>query len=96
MLAAAIHNSIETQVLREANTSHGDELWAESQDYQACRNRQMAEPRGARHHQVLMASDFNVESRIQQAFMSIRNARFGDNLGYDWFKVRTTKGVDRF
>lgn len=43
-----------------------------------------------------MASDFNLESRIRQAFMRIRNALFGNNLRYDWFKVRTTKGVDRF
>jgi hypothetical protein len=74
MLVAAIHNSTETRNLRAANTSNGYELCMESQDYGHCHNRQMAEQRGARHDQVQMADDFNVESRIQQAFMRIRNA----------------------
>ena len=52
MLAAAIHNSTETRNLRAANTSNGYELCMESQDYEHCRNRQMAEQRGARHDQV--------------------------------------------
>ena len=96
MLAAAIHNSTETRNLRAANTSNGYELCMESQDYEHCHNRQMAEQRGARHDQVQMADDLNIESRIQQAFMRIRNALCVNNLRYDWFKVRTTNGVDRF
>lgn len=96
MLAAAINNSIETRNLRAANTSNGYELCMESQDYEHCRDRQMAEQRGARHDQVQMAEDLNVESRIQQAFMRVRNALSVNNLRYEWFKVRTTNGVDRF
>ncbi len=96
IIAAAIHNSMETRNLRAANTSNGYELCMESQDYEHCRNRQMAEQRGARHDQVQMANDFNVESRIQQAFMRIRNALCMNNLRYEWFKVRTTNGVDQF
>jgi len=96
ILAAAIHNSMETRFLRDANTNNGYELCMESQDYEHCRNRQMAEQRGARHDQVQMAGDLNVESRVQQAFMRIRNALFVHNLRYEWFKVRTTNGVDRF
>jgi len=96
MLAAAIHNSTETRNLRAANTSNGYELCMESQDYEHCHNRQMAEQRGARHDQVQMADDLNIESRIPQAFMRIRNALCVNNLRYDWFKVRTTNGVDRF
>jgi hypothetical protein len=96
MLSAAIHNSTETRNLRAANTSNGYELCMESQDYEHCRNRQMAEQRGAQHDQVQMAEDFNIESRIQQAFMRIRNALCVNNLRYDWFKVRTTNGIDRF
>lgn len=96
ILAAAIHNSMETRFLRDANTSNGYELCIESQDYEKCRNRQMAEQRGARHDQVEMSKDINLESRIQQAFMRIRNALFVNNLRYEWFKVRTTNGVDRF
>jgi len=68
----------------------------ESRDYQQCNNRQMAEQRGARNDQIQIAKNFNVESRIQQAFMRIRNALMMKNLRYDWFKVRTTNGVDKF
>lgn len=96
ILAAAIQNNIETRVLRDANTSNGYELCMESRDYQQCNNRQMAEQRGARNDQIQIAKNFNVESRIQQAFMRIRNALMMSNLRYDWFKVRTTNGVDRF
>lgn len=96
VLAAAIQNNIETRVLRDANTSNGYELCMESRDYQQCHDRQMAEQRGARNDQVQIAKNLNVESRIQQSFMRIRNALMTKNLRYDWFKVRTTNGVDRF
>ena len=96
MLAAAIQNNIDTRVLRDANTSNGYELCMESQDYRQCNNRQMAEQRGARNDQIQIQKNFNVESRIQQALMRIRNALMRSNLRYDWFKVRTTNGVDRF
>jgi hypothetical protein len=96
ILAAAIQNNIETRVLRDANTSNGYELCMESRDYQQCNNRHMAEQRGARNDQIQIAKNFNVESRIQQAFMGIRNALMMKNLRYDWFKVRTTNGVDKF
>jgi len=96
VLAAAIQNNIETRLLRDANTSNGYELCMESRDYQQCNNRQMAEQRGARNDQIQIAKNFNVESRIQQAFMRIRNALMMNNLRYDWFKVRTTNGVDKF
>ena len=96
ILAAAIQNNIQTRVLRDANTSNGYELCMESQDYQQCHNRQMAEQRGARNDQIQIAKNLNVESRIQQAFMRIRNALIMKNLRYDWFKVRTTNGVDKF
>ena len=96
MIRAAINNSIETRNLRAANTSNGYELCMESQDYEHCRNRQMAEQRGAQHDRVQMQGDLNTESRIQQAFMRIRNALCVNNMRYEWFKVRTTNGVDRF
>lgn len=96
ILAAAIENNIETRVLRNANTSNGYELCMESRDYQQCNNWQMAEQRGARNDQIQMAKNFNIESRIQQAFMRVRNALMMSNLRYDWFKVRTTNGVDKF
>ena len=48
MLAAAIQENKDTQVLRNANTSNGYELCEQGGDYMQCRNRQMAEQRGAR------------------------------------------------
>ena len=50
-------------------------------------SRKIAERRGARHDQVQMAKDLKIASRIQQAFMRIRDALMMDNLQYDWFKV---------
>lgn len=96
ILAAAIQNDIDTRVLRAVNSSNGYELCMESRDYQQCNSRQMAEQRGARSDQIQMAKNLNVESRIQQAFIRIRNALMMNNLRYDWFKVRTTNGIDRF
>lgn len=43
-----------------------------------------------------MAKNLNVESRIQQAIMRKRNALMMNNLRYDWFKVLSTNGVDKF
>lgn len=96
MLAAAIQNSIETRVLRDANYSNGYELCMASRDYQQCQNRQMAEQRGARNDQIQLSRNLNLESRVQQAFMKVRNALMMNNLRYEWFKVRTTNGIDKF
>jgi len=96
ILAAAIQQNIDIRVLRDANYSNGYDLCMESQDYRQCQNRQMAEQRGARTDQIQAAKNLNVESRIQQAFMRIRNGLMMHNLRYDWFKVRTTNGVDKF
>jgi hypothetical protein len=43
----------------------------------------MEEQRGARNDQIQIARNFNVESRIQRAFMKIRNALMMSNLRYD-------------
>jgi hypothetical protein len=96
MLAAAIQQNLDVKVLRDANYSNGYELCQESQDYQQCRNRQMAELRGARNDQLEMAKNSNLEVRIQHAFMKVRNGLMQNGLRYDWFKVRTTNGIDTF
>jgi len=96
MLAAAIKENLEMKVLRDANVSNGYDLCLQGQDYQQCQNRQMAEQRGARNDQIQMTKNTNLEVRIQHAFMKVRNGLTKDRLRYDWFKVRTTNGIDSF
>jgi hypothetical protein len=96
MLAAAINTNIDVNVLRAANYNNGYELCQQSQDYQQCNNRQMAEMRGARNDQVEMTKNTNLEVRIQHAFMKVRNGLQMNGLRYDWFKIRTTNGIDLF
>ncbi len=96
MLAAAIQENQNMQVLRSANMSNGYELCQEGGDYQQCHNRQMAEQRGARSDQVQMANNTQLEVRIQHAFMKVRNGLAMNNLHYEWFKIRTTNGIDSY
>lgn len=96
MLAAAIQQNLEVKVLRDANMSNGYELCQQSQDYQQCQSRQMAEQRGARNDQLQMGKNVNLEVRIQHAFMKVRGGLVQNGLRYDWFKVRTTNGIDSF
>src|SRR5579862_748565 len=96
MLAAAIKENLETKTLREANYSNGYELCQQSQDYEQCQSRQMAEARGARSDQIQIAKNNNLEVRIQHAFMKVRNGLASKGMRYDWFKVRTTNGIDLF
>ena len=96
VLAAAIQENKDMQVLRNANSSNGYELCQESGDYEKCRNRQMAEMRGARNDAVQATKNNELEVRIQHAFMKVRNGLSMNNIRYDWFKVRTTNGIDSF
>lgn len=96
MLAGAIQENKDVQVLRNANTSNGYELCQESGDYTQCRNRQMAEQRGARSDQVQIMKNNELEVRLQHALMKVRNGLAQNNLHYEWFKIRTTNGIDIF
>jgi hypothetical protein len=96
MLAAAIRANIDMKAIREANVTNGYELCQQSQDYQQCENRRMAEMRGARSDQAEATKNTNLEVRIQHAFMKVRNGLARNNLRYEWFKVRTTNGIDVF
>lgn len=96
MLAAAIQDNQDMTVLRNANSSNGYELCQESNDYEKCRNRQMADQRGARSDQNQMMKNNQLEVRIQHAFMKVRNGLQMNNLRYEWFKIRTTNGIDTF
>jgi hypothetical protein len=96
MLQAAIRDNLDVQTLRAANMSNGYELCVQSQDYQQCQNRQMAEQRGARNDQQELAKNNHLTVRIQHSFMKVRNGLQMQNLHYEWFKIRTTNNIDQF
>ena len=96
MLAAAIQTNLDVTVLRQTNYNNGYELCQQSQDYQQCNNRQMAELRGARNDQVELTKNNNLEVRVQHAFMNVRNGLTMNGLRYEWFKIRTTNGIDMY
>jgi hypothetical protein len=95
-LAAAIHENQVVNSLREENNSNGYELCRESGDYQGCENRRRAEYIGARHDQYTISRNNALEVRIQHVFMKVRGGMMRYNLHYDWFKIRTTNGIDLF
>jgi hypothetical protein len=95
-LAAAIQENIDVTNLRAANTSQGQELCQQSQDYENCRYRQMAEQRGAQHDRSEINNNNNTVVRIQHSFMKIRNGLQQNGLRYDWFKIRTSNNIDRY
>jgi K+-transporting ATPase c subunit len=96
MLAGAIQENLDIRVLREANQSNGYELCQQSQDYQKCQSRQMAEMRGARNDQLQATKNGQLEVRIQHVFGKVRVGLMQNNLRYNWFKIRTTNGIDIF
>lgn len=96
ILAAAIQENQDMKTLRDANVSNGYQLCQESQDYQQCRNRQMAEQRGAQNDQLQMNKNMNLTVRIQHSFMKVRNGLQASGLRYEWFKIRTTNNIDQF
>lgn len=96
ILAAAIQENLDLKTLRDENLNNGFELCQQSQDYEHCQNRRMAEARGARHDQAEMAQNSNLMVRIQHSFSKVRNGLQQNNLHYDWFKIRTTNNIDQF
>jgi hypothetical protein len=96
ILGAVIQENLDMQTLRAANMSNGNELCRQSQDYQQCQNRQLAEQRGAQSDQAVLSKNSNLSVRIQHAFMKVRNGLQAHNLHYTWFKIRTTNNIDVF
>jgi len=95
-LAAAIQENLDVKTLRDENVSNGYELCRQGADYEKCENRRQLEASGLRHDQTTIASNSRLVTRIQHSFMKIRNGLQRCNLRYDWFKVRTTNGIDTF
>jgi hypothetical protein len=95
-LAAAIQDNQTVQSLREENASNGYELCRQGGDYQSCENRRRAEYIGQRHDQYTIGRNVALEVRIQHVFMKVRGGILRYNLHCDWFKIRTTNGIDLF
>lgn len=95
-LAAAIKQNQVVSSLREENSSNGNEICRQGGDYMACENRRRAEYIGTRHDQNTLQNNVQLEVRIQHAFMKVRAGIARYNLHYDWFKIRTTNGIDTF
>jgi hypothetical protein len=95
-LAAAIQQNQTVNSLREENFSNGNELCREAGDYQACEKRRRAEYIGMRHDQYTVGRNMALEVRIQHVFMKVRGGIGRYGLHYEWFKVRTTNGIDTF
>jgi len=101
-LKDAINANLEIRNTRAANLKNGYDLCQDPQqyrdyeDYQRCQERWMAENRGARNDQVAIARNSQWIVRLQHSMTNIRNGLFMMGLRYDWFKVRTTNGIDRF
>jgi hypothetical protein len=95
-LAAAIQQNQTVNTLREENFSNGNEICRESGDWQTCEGRRRAEYIGTRHDQYTLMRNSALEVRIQHAFMKVRMGIMRYNLRYDWFKIRTTNGIDTY
>jgi Mg-chelatase subunit ChlI len=95
-LAAAIRQNQAVNTLREENWSNGNEICRESANYQNCESRRRAEYIGQRHDQLTIQNNVAMEVRIQHVFMKVRNGMLRYNLRYEWFKIRTTNGIDTY
>jgi len=95
-LGAAIQQNLTVSSLREENNSNGYEICRQGGDYWACENRRRAEYIGARHDQSTILSNNALEVRIQHVFMKVRVGIQRYGLRYEWFKIRTTNGIDTY
>ncbi|HTW60101.1 MAG TPA: hypothetical protein VMD99_18400 [Terriglobales bacterium] len=89
MLVAAIQENKDMAALNSANMSNGNELCQQSQDYQQCQNRQMADQRGNRSDQTEMIKNTALMMRIQRVFLKIRGGLQMNNLHYSWFRIQS-------
>lgn len=95
-LAAVIQQNQTVNTLREENFSNGNEICREGADYQKCEGRRRAEYVGQRHDQYTLIHNNQMEVRLQHVFMKVRIGISRYNLHYQWFKIRTTNGIDTF
>lgn len=100
-LADAINQNQEITATREANVTYGYDLcqyqgYTDPDSYRKCQAERIADMRGAQHDQLEMSRNNQWILRLQHSLMNIRVRLMTMGLHYDWFKIRTTNGIDRF
>lgn len=88
MLVATIQENREMQSVGSVNMSNAIELCQQSQDYEQCQKRQMAEQRGSRSDQNRMSNNFTLMNRIQNVFRKVRQGLQMNYLRYPWFRIQ--------
>jgi hypothetical protein len=88
MLVATIKENREMQSVGSVNRSNANELCQQSQDYEQCQQRQMAEQRGSRSDQNRMSNNFTLMNRIQNVFRKVRSGLQTNYLLYPWFRIQ--------
>lgn len=89
MLVATIQENKDMAALSSANTNNASELCQQSQDYQQCQSRQMADQRGMRTDQTQMMKNSTLMMRIQRVFMKVRGCLMMNELHYSWFRIQS-------
>lgn len=89
MLVATIQENRDMATIGSVNTSNGNELCQQSQDYEHCQSRQMADQRGSRTDQTQMIKNNALMMRIQRVFQKVRGALMMNNLHYSWFRIQS-------
>ena len=89
MLVATIQENRDMQTIGSVNMSNGNELCQQSQDWEHCQSRQMADQRGSRTDQTQMIKNSALMMRIQRVFQKVRGALMMNNLHYSWFRIQS-------
>lgn len=89
MLVATIQENRDMATIGSVNMSNGNELCQQSQDYEHCQSRQMADQRGSRTDQTQMIKNNALMMRIQRVFQKVRGALMMNNLHYSWFRIQS-------
>jgi hypothetical protein len=89
MLVATIQENRDMAALSSANMSNASELCQQSQDWEHCQSRQMADQRGNRTDQTQMIKNSALMMRIQRVFQKVRGSLMMNNLHYSWFRIQT-------
>jgi len=89
MLVATIQENREMATIGSVNMSNGNELCQQSQDYEHCQSRQMADQRGNRTDQTQMIKNTALMMRIQRVFQKVKGCLMSNSLHYSWFRIQT-------
>ncbi len=89
MLVATIQENRDMATIGSVNMSNGNELCQQSQDYEHCQSRQMADQRGSRTDQTQMMKNNALMMRIQRVFQKVRGSLMMNNLHYSWFRIQS-------